>query len=75
VIWGRSLIGSLIPNERVVYVRILINHRDQTYKAWMFTRGNYAENGELKGRPIVLVCRLEAEVTHHGEIYGMCEPQ
>jgi len=74
-IWGHSLLGSLLPHEPVVDETILIHHAGQAYKAWMFTRGNYTENGELNGRPIVLVCRLEAEVTHHGQVYGMCEPQ
>ena len=74
-IWGSSLLGSLLPHEPVVDETILIHHAGQTYKAWMFTRGNYDENGELKGRPISLVCRLEAEVTHHGDVYGICEPQ
>jgi hypothetical protein len=74
-IWGHSLFGSLLPHEPVVDETILIHHAGQTYKAWMFTRGNYDENGELKGQPISLVCRLEAEMTHHGEVYGICEPQ
>jgi hypothetical protein len=74
-IWGHSFLGSLLPHEPVVDETILIHHDGQTYKAWMFTRGNYTENSELDGRAIVLVCRLEAEVTHHGQIYGMCEPQ
>ncbi|HWU76938.1 MAG TPA: DUF6795 domain-containing protein [Rhodanobacter sp.] len=74
-IWGHSLLGSLLPHEPVVDETMLIQHGGQTYKAWMFTRGNYTENGELNGRPIVLVCRLEAEVTHHDQVYGMCEPQ
>ena len=72
--WGQSLLGSILPHEPVVDETILIHHGDKTYKAWMFTRGNYREDGEL-GRPIVLVCRLEAEVTHHGRVYGICEPQ
>jgi hypothetical protein len=74
-IWGHSFLGSLLPHEPVVDETILIHHDGQTYKAWMFTRGNYTENTELDGRAIVLGCRLEAEVTHHGQIYGMCEPQ
>lgn len=74
-IWGHSLLGSILPHEPVVDETILIHHGGQTYKAWMYTRGNYVENSELDGRPIVLTCRLEADVTHHGPIYGICEPQ
>lgn len=74
-IWGGSFFGSLLPHEPLVRQTILIKHAGQTYKAWMFNKGEYAENGELKGRPISLVCRLEAEPTHHGEVFGICEPQ
>lgn len=74
-IWGHSLFGSFLPHEPVVDETILIHHAGRTYKAWMYTRGNYEENSELGGRPIVLRCRLEAELTHHGQVYGICEPQ
>jgi len=68
-----SFFGSLLPHEPVVRQTILIKHAGKTYKAWMFDKGNYRENGELNGRPIVLGCRLEAEPSKHGEVYGICE--
>lgn len=74
-IWGHSFMASILPHEPVVRQTILIKAGGKSYDAWMFTRGNYQENAELNGRPIVLACRLEAEVTHHGQVYGMCEPQ
>ncbi len=74
-LWGRSLLGSLLPHEPVVEQTILIQHGGNTYRAWMFDRHNYSENGELHGKAISLICRLEAEVTHHGAVYGICEPQ
>lgn len=74
-IWGGSFFGSLLPHEPLVRQTILIKHAGKSYKAWMFNKGEYAENGELKGRPISLVCRLDAEPTHHGEVFGICEPQ
>ena len=74
-IWGHSLLGSLLPHEPFVEQTILIHHAGNTYKAWMLDKRNYNENGELGGRPVSLVCRLEAEVVHHGKVYGICEPQ
>lgn len=70
-----SLLGSLLPHEPFVRQTLLIHHAGRTYQAWMFNKGEYAENGELGGRPISLVCRLEASPEHHGEVYGICEPQ
>jgi hypothetical protein len=74
-IWRSSLFGALLPHEPFVRQTILIQHAGNTYKAWMFNKGEYGENGELGGRPISLICRLETEPTHHGEVYGICEPQ
>ena len=74
-IWGSSLLGSLLPHEPVVEQTILIHHAGKTYDGWMMFKHNYDENGELKGRPISLVCRLEAAPTRHGEFYGICEAQ
>jgi len=74
-IWGSSFFGSLLPHEPFVEQTILIHHDGRTWKAWMLDKRNYDENGELGGRPISLICRLEAEVSHHGEAYGICEPQ
>jgi hypothetical protein len=67
-----SLTGSLLPHEPNVRQTILIKHRGQTYKAWMFDKGNYKPEGEI-GRPIVMTCRLESEPTHHGDVFGICE--
>lgn len=75
VIWGQSLFGSLMPHEPNVRQTILIKYAGKSYEAWLFNKGEYAENGELKGRPISLTCRLEAEPARHGEVYGICEPQ
>ncbi len=74
-IWGHSLLGSLLPHEPFVEQTILIHHAGNTYKAWMLDKRNYKENGELGERPVSLVCRLEAEIEHHGKVYGICEPQ
>lgn len=74
-VWRRSLLASLLPHEPVVVQTILIHFSGKTCKAWMFDKHTYRENGELGNRPIKIVCRLEAEVTHHGKVYGICQPQ
>ncbi|WP_246004546.1 carboxypeptidase-like regulatory domain-containing protein [Plasticicumulans acidivorans] len=75
VIFRRSLLASLLPHEPFIRQTILIHHAGKTYQAWMFNKGEYAENGELGGRPISLVCRLEAEPAHRDGVFGICEPQ
>jgi len=68
-----SFFGSLLPHEPMVRQTILIRHGGQTYKAWMFDKGNYTDNGELKGRPIVMTCRLETQPQRRGEVFGICD--
>lgn len=67
-----SFLGSLLPHEPVVTQKIFIRHNGAEYKAWMFTKHNYRENGELNGKPITLTCRLESEPAFKGEIFGIC---
>lgn len=92
-IWGRSLLGAILPHEPVIEQTILIKYAGRTWKAWMKDKHNYHENGELAGldddgklfgydasgklvgRPISLVCRLEAELKRRSTVYGICEPQ
>ena len=68
-----SFLGSFLPHEPMVQQTILIQHQGQTYKAWMYDRGNYQDLGELKGKPIVLKCDLDAPLSHKSGIYGICE--
>ena len=74
-IWGRSLLGSILPHEPFVEQTILIQYGGATYNAWMLDKRDYDENGELDGRPISLLCKLEAEPVHHGRVFGICELQ
>ncbi len=67
-----TLMGSLLPHEPNIRQTILIKHAGKTHKAWMFDKGNYKPLGEI-GKPIVMTCRLEAEPTHRGEVFGICE--
>ena len=74
VIERSSLMGSLLPHEPIVRQTILIKHGGKTHKAWMFDKRNYRPEGEI-GRPIVMSCRLEAELHHTGDVYGICDLQ
>jgi len=68
-----SFFGSLLPHEPMVRQTILIKHDGNVYKAWMFDKGNYQENGELKGKPISLYCDLDDPLSHKGDVYGICQ--
>lgn len=74
-IWGRSLLGSILPHEPYVRQTVLIKYGGKSYEAWLFNKAGYEENDELDGRPIALVCRLEVEPTRRGKVFGICEPQ
>lgn len=68
-----SFFGSLLPHEPMITQTILIRHEGNVYKAWMFDKGNYKENGELNGKVISLYCELEEPLSHKGEVYGICQ--
>jgi len=72
-IFRSSLLGSFLPHQPFIEQTLLIKHQGQEYKAWMFDKMDYEENGELKGKPISLVCRLENPPSRQGEVYGICE--
>lgn len=74
-IWGRSLLGSILPHEPFVTQTILVKYKGKSYEAWLSDKRGYEENDELDGRPISLMCRLEAEPARHGKVFGICEPQ
>jgi hypothetical protein len=73
VIERDSLLGTVLPHEPMVRQTILIKHAGRTHKAWLFDKGNYDDNGELKGKPIRLTCRLESQPARRGEVFGICE--
>jgi hypothetical protein len=78
VIWGRSLLCSLLPHEPFVTQTILIKYGGKRYEAWLSDKGGYDENDELDERPISLRCRLEAEPARQGKVplarHG-CQPR
>ena len=72
-IFRSSLLGSFLPHQPFIEQTLLIQHQGREYKAWMFDKMDYEENGELKGKPISLVCRLENEPSRKDGVYGICE--
>ncbi|MEZ5578865.1 MAG: DUF6795 domain-containing protein [Candidatus Competibacteraceae bacterium] len=67
-----SFFGSIVPHEPVITQKILIHYQGEDYKAWMYTKHNYEENGELNGKPIRLACDLNSEPSFKDEVFGIC---
>jgi hypothetical protein len=69
-----SFLGSLLPHEPVVRQSLTIQHGGKAYEAWLLNKHNYDDNGEVEGKALRLVCRLEATPGKHpGGYYGICE--
>ncbi|WP_425261051.1 DUF6795 domain-containing protein [Rubrivivax sp. RP6-9] len=69
-----SFLGSLLPHEPVIRQSITIRHGGKSYEAWLHNKHSYANNAELGGKPIRLVCRLENPPQRRNDgIYGICE--
>lgn len=71
----RSLM-AMFPHEPVVRQTITVQVDGASYKAWVYFKRNYDDNGELR-RPIRLLCRLETEPASrpasYGEVFGVCD--
>lgn len=67
---------SFLPHEPVVQQTIIVHVEGSSYKAWMYFKRNYDDNGEL-GRPIRLTCRLEsdpaARPASYNTVFGICD--
>lgn len=70
---GSSFLGGLLPHEPVVRQTMTIKHGGRRYEAWLHVKHDYDTNGELDGKPIRMVCRLESAPQRRGRIYGICE--
>ncbi len=68
-----SILGSLLPHEPLVDQIITIQHGGKAYKAWAHFKRNYDDNGEHKGRPLRITCRLETEPARRLDVFGICE--
>ena len=69
----RSLLGSLLPHEPWIDQTVLIHHDSKTYEAWVSVKRDYDNGSEVRGRPFVLTCRLEATPTQGEFAYGICD--
>jgi hypothetical protein len=70
-----SLLASIVPAQPDVPQKISITHGGKEYLAWLFTKKNYDANGELRGKPIDMVCELTNERTYDPEtkVHGICQ--
>jgi len=71
-IWRSSALASIVPHEPSIGQRIVIKVGDRSYDAWVANKGEYGENGELRGKPIDLVCDLATEPTEMDRFFGIC---
>ena len=69
-----SLLASIAPAQPDVPQKISITHGGKEYLAWLFTKKNYDANGELRGKPIDLVCELTNERIYDEktQVSGIC---
>ncbi len=72
-VFRSSLLGSFLPHEPLIVQTILIRHAGKIYKAWLYDKRNYRENGELDGKRIKLNCHLEAPLKRSNNVYGICD--
>ena len=70
---GSSFFGGLLPHEPVIRQEMIIEYQGAIYAAWNGYKGSYKPHSENDGRPINLVCRLDAQRTAHGQVTGLCE--
>ena len=68
-----SFMGGLLPHEPVIEQAMVIEYLGKSYKAWGYYKHDYDHDGENRGRPIDVTCRLEAERGMHGDVMGLCE--
>jgi len=72
-LFGRMLLGQVLPHEPVIKQAMTIEFQGVTYKAWSCYKGSYKPNSENGGRPIKVTCHLEAERSLHGGVSGLCD--
>lgn len=58
-----SIATSIFPHEPVISQFMEITHESKAYKAWLFFKRDYSDNGELNGKPINIICELTREDT------------
>lgn len=68
----RGGVSTLIPHEPVIFQQITIKYNGNEYIAWQYTKHNYEENGELKGKQINMMCELSNKPVEHEGYVGIC---
>jgi len=70
--YDNSVLSSIFPHNPSIQQEITIRHQGKEYEAYMLMKGNYEENGELKGKPLILSCDLKNQASVGGDFYGIC---
>ncbi len=70
-----SLATSVVPHEPSIAQTINVDFEGKDYLLWAFTKSNYDENGELKGKAIDLICELTREPAYDkaSGVVGNCK--
>jgi hypothetical protein len=77
----RSFWASIMPHEKRVEQTIKIKYEGGEYMAWAYVKHNYRQNGELDGKPISMLCALEAQPKRTevkskvNSVFGICDLQ
>jgi len=74
-VYGSSLLGGILPHEPVIEQRMTVLHSGKQYDVWIHFKHSYSENGELAGKPMNLICRLDGERVRRDGVSGLCEWQ
>ncbi len=69
----KDFFASFLPHEINIAQLIVIKYSGNAYKAWVYDKSNYLENGELGGRAIKLSCHLESTAQKRGEVFGIAD--
>ncbi|TBV03260.1 DUF6795 domain-containing protein [Phytopseudomonas dryadis] len=71
---GKSLTAGLIPHEPAIGQRITLRYQGKEHKGWVFSKHNYDNLGEVKGRALTFNCELNAEPVAQAETetFGIC---
>ncbi len=69
---GKSLTASIAPHEPSVRQEIIAHGARGAVTIWSVNKKNYDMDGELDGRAINVVCRVDREPSAQGLIWGTC---
>lgn len=66
-----NALSSLVPHEPVIFQELIIRYQGKKAFAWLYTKHNYDEDGELEGKKLNLECELSREPVNHGTYTGI----